>query len=110
MMTFSLTYVPRKYYKTAKKLLEILSQYKFTEECLYVETHTEALSGNSQIKYEALHKIYELQDMIYIFISNNQAYILEKKNFNAESFQKLRRILQDKIGKMYFRYSKDRGM
>ncbi|MDF2613805.1 MAG: YcxB-like protein [Clostridia bacterium] len=109
VMTFSLVYVPRKYYKTAKKMLETPAQYKFTEEYLYVEAHTETTSGHSQVKYEGLHKIYESQDMVYIFLSNNQAYILEKKNFNAEDFQKLRRILQDKLGKMYFKYSKDRG-
>lgn len=106
LMTFLLTYVPKKYYKTAKKFLETPSRYKFTEEFLYVESHSEEASGSTKIKYEALHKIYELEDMIYIFINNSQAYILEKKIFNEESFQWLRNILIDKLGKKYKIYKK----
>jgi hypothetical protein len=107
VMTFLMLYIPKKYYKTAAKLLGGSNKYKFTEEYFYAESNSEVNRGVSQIKYEALHKVYETEAMLYIFISNAQAFIVEKKNLKTEDIKVIRGILKSKLGKMYINYSKE---
>jgi hypothetical protein len=105
LMTYLLVYFPKKYYNSASKVLGSSIKYKFTRDYFYAESNGESASGSSQIKYDALYKAYETDEMVYIFIDNRQAYPLEKKNFNSEDFQQLREVLQNKLGKMYYKYS-----
>ncbi|MDV3429413.1 MAG: YcxB family protein [Bacillota bacterium] len=104
LMSLLIFYLPKKYYKSAEKMYEGVNQYKFFEDYFTVEKNTDEAKGNSQIKYSALYKIYEVQDYFYIFISRSQAYMVDKSRFNTSEPETLREIFKDKLGKKYYKY------
>ncbi|WP_160673392.1 YcxB family protein [Clostridium sp. C8-1-8] len=105
LMTYLVIFAPKNYYKTAKKVIENPTIYRFTSEYIEVELIAEAISGNSIIKYDSFHKIYEIGDMFYLYISNRQAHIVPKNDIEEETLKKLRIIFKSKLGKKYHNYS-----
>lgn len=101
---YSVVFVPKKYYKTAKQFAENSTTYRFTLECLEVESKSDESSSNSSIRYDAFHRIYELDEVIYIFISNIQAFIVPKNDIPEETMKQLRGIFKSKLGKKYHNY------
>jgi hypothetical protein len=93
-------FVPRKRYQGIKDFVTEPNKYRFTDNTLYVESS----SGTSVLRYGALHKVYELDEVLYIFISSAQVFIVEKKGFSQESLQSLREALRYKLGEKYRNY------
>lgn len=99
--------IPKKYYKSSNRNFSGSIKYKFTNDYIYVESNAEGASSSSKINYTNLYKIYEIDDMLYMFINITQAYIIKKKNLNLEEIQQLRIFLKNKVGKAYITYLKD---
>lgn len=106
-MMFLIYVAPRLYYKSAKKFIEAPNRYRFAKDYMEVETNSELSSGTSKIMYEAIHKVCEIDEMLLIFISNNQAFTIPKKDCSPEKVQAIRNILCGKV-KKYKNYSKRR--
>lgn len=60
-------FLPKKQYEKNRKVLERTVKYKFTQDYIYTEASSEEVSGSSKFKYEALYKVCEVEDMIYIY-------------------------------------------
>jgi len=82
-----------------------LTKYKFGSDQVEVETVGESSSSFSRIKYGDIFRVYEIENYIYIFISNNQAFIIRKNNIPADRIPLLRSILTNQVNK-YFNYTK----
>ena len=93
------------YYKSAKLNLGAINKFNFAEEYLIAESVSELANGCSKIRYNALYKVYEIDDLIFILISKSQAFIIPKKDCTSQDIIDLRRILQGKV-KKYKNYSK----
>lgn len=104
LMSFLIYYLPKKYYKSAEKIYEGINRYKFFRDYFTVEKNTDEAKGNSEIKYSALYKIYEVNEYFYIFISRTQAYMVDKKGFEASEFDAVREIFKNKLGRKYYKY------
>ncbi len=97
--------IPKRYYRSAKNIIESTNKFRFTEEYMEVESTSELANDTSHIMYNALNRVCEIEDMIFIYLSNSQAYIIPKKDCTPENIQKLRTILNSKV-KKYNNYSK----
>jgi hypothetical protein len=106
VMAILFFYMPKKGYDTAKVHFSAPNIYRFTEDALYAESMSELSKGTSEIRYEAIHRIYEFKKVIYIFISNAQAFPIDKSNFDPEGLKRVREILKGKLGKKYKSYVK----
>jgi len=78
---------------------------KFGNDQVEVETVGESSSGFSRIKYGDIFRVYEIDDYFYMFISNNQAFIIRKNNIPVDRIPLLRSILTNQVNK-YFNYTK----
>ena len=105
VLTVMLFVLPKLYYKSSKISSESTNEYKFFEEYLTIESDSELVYGSSRIGYAALYRIYEVDDFIFIYISNAQAFIVPKENCSPSDVDELRNILQGKV-KIYKDYSK----
>ena len=101
---YLVVFAPKKYYNTAQKFIENLTIYRFTPEYLDVESKAEIASGNSSIRYDAFHMIYEMDEVIYLFISNRQALLVPKNGIQVEILEQLRAIFKNSLGKKYHNY------
>jgi hypothetical protein len=104
-MSYLVIFAPKNYYKTAKKVMENLTIYKFTPEYLDVESKAEVASFNSSIRYDAFYMIYEMDEVFFLFTSNRQAYLVPKNDIPVEILEQLRTIFKFKLGKKYHNYS-----
>ena len=84
-----------------------LTKYKFGSDQVDIETVGESSGGFSRIKYGDIFRVYEIDDYIYIFISNNQAFIIDKNKISADRIPILRSILTNQV-KKYYNYAKNR--
>ena len=84
-----------------------LTKYKFGCDQVEIETVGESSSGFSRMKYGDIFRVYEIDDYIYIFISNNQAFIIDKNKIPVERLPILRSILTNQVKKYYY-YAKNR--
>ena len=104
-MIFLLFISPKIYYKSSKTLIEAEVRYDFWEDYMVVEAESELANGSSKITYSALHKVYEIEELILLYLNNRQAYIIPKKSCTEEDINNLRIILERKVEKYvnYFR-------
>ncbi len=107
LMLYLMIYAPKRNFKTYKLLQGSLTKYKFGSDQVEIETVGESSSGFSRIKYGDIFRVYEIDDYFYIFISNNQAFIIGKNNIPADRIPLLRSILANQV-KKYFNYTKRR--
>ena len=73
----------KEYFKSNKVAQNSVINYTFEEDKIVIETER----GSSFIKYDEVYKVYETKTNIYLFISNNQAYVIVKENCSDELTQ-----------------------
>jgi len=98
LVFFTRTNLPRLQYKHFKKLLEAPQKLQLFADFFTVESDTAQFSGKTSMKYEALYKAYETDDMFYLYINKYQAHLLPKAALGEEAIQELRSILHAKLG------------
>lgn len=95
-----------KYYKAVGKELEKPITFTFYDDHFNVDSVSEQVASASDITYDSLFKCYEVQKAFFLYVSNVQAYIVSKKDMNAEQLETLRGLLVDHIGKRFHQYAK----
>lgn len=106
LISYLVAFAPKIYYKTAKKVIEHPTIYRFASESLDVELKAELTNGKSLITYDSFYKIYETDSYLYLYISISQAHIVPKKDIPINVMEKLRTIFKSKLGKNYYNYCK----
>ena len=105
LMLFLIFVLPKLYYKSARNFAESTNKYRFTDEYMLVESSSNLTKGSSQIEYSALHKVLEIDEMILIYISSSQAFVIPKKDCFSGDIQYLQKLLKSKV-KKYKNYCK----
>ena len=49
------------------------------------------------MKYSALHKVYETENYLYLFITSAQAYLFDKSKIAGETAQEVRAIISRQL-------------
>ena len=97
-------YMPRKCWKNNFKIANTKIKYIFFEDKLLVENNNDSMNGTSKIKYEFLHKVYEFNDVLYIFITKSQALVVQKIAFSDDEIKECRSKLKSILNKNYYEY------
>lgn len=90
--------LPPMYYNRSKKYAEKNYIVEFKEKTIRLDGASIPASGYLELYYKGLHKVFETRDVVYMYITASQAFILPKKDFILGSPEELCRLLQRKIG------------
>ena len=73
--------------------------YLFTDEKLFVTLHQKEHESKGHITYRAMYKVIDTPKFLFIFISSNQAYLIQKDRFESiEEYEKvIERIKKDNV-------------
>jgi hypothetical protein len=90
-------------YKTSKVHFESTQRFTFGPDDVQIETFGQNVTGSSAYRYEAFHKVCEVKDAFYLYVNNNQAHLVSKRNMSAADEDDLARLLEEKLGKKFVR-------
>jgi|GEM_PF-4732636 len=83
-------YEMKKYYKSAEDLLNSETVYEFNDNDLYVCDKY----GQSRLPYDNFYKVMETNTALYIYITNKQSFIIDKKQNDLDTLVKVTVLLQ----------------
>lgn len=89
---------PRMYYNQAKTTSDVSMNMEFYEDSFTIYYEGAVTSGESNFRYNALYKVYELPKAFYIYITSSQAYLLDKDKLTDYEIPSLRDLLKEKAG------------
>jgi hypothetical protein len=87
------------YSKNISSLAKKTQHYVFENDYFTVRAGGNEEEGFSKIKYSSLSKVHETKNYFYIYISNLQAYVLDKSQITNASPEELSRLLQSSLEK-----------
>ena len=93
---------PKKRYQTVEAAYRQNKFYHMDEKKIEIESE----KGTAKLTYEDIFKAYEIDDFFYLYLSNTEALIMDKRNFTAGDPLDFRKILQDNLGKFFNVYCK----
>lgn len=90
--------MPKLNYKKLGKLRDSINEYVFTDEGFTETVIGDGVSGNANIDYSVIQKIYESNDYFYLFNTNRSAYIIDKRSIeNKDDIIQLENLLYKKV-------------
>ena len=93
----------RKNYEINKLTFQdMIYEYEFTDTNVNVHVTNKNTENHSSLTYQAIYKVPETANHLYIFISSNQAFIVSKDTFDNEEC--LKEVI-DKIKKENIKYN-----
>ena len=81
--------------KTDKVLFDYTNELYFYDE--YIQVKNKAFESDSKIPYNIINKVLETKDFYLIYLNNNQASVIRKKDIYKEQETLLRSLLKDKV-------------
>lgn len=105
LMLYLMILAPKQNFKTYNLLKGSSINYKFFRDEVEIETIGASSNSISKIKYRGVYRVYEIDEYFYIYISNNQAFVIGKNNLPTENILILRSVLSNQVNK-YFNYVK----
>jgi len=85
-LTFFYIFLPRisanSAFKKSPALFDTGLSFTFHEEHFTVKT-TGMVSGTSDIRYEFLYRVYQTKDSFYLYLQQQQSYIIDKTSFTV---------------------------
>lgn len=98
MIVFTGFILPKIQYKQNALLHGVVNELSFEENKFSVEQHGENASGTAKINYDAVWRVYETKDFIYIYVNSRQAHIVDKSTITGGTAIDLHILLVQKIG------------
>jgi hypothetical protein len=89
--------LPSFLFNRSKKLLGIENTFVFCEDEFLLSSESPLFQGNSKMKYSAMHKVYETENYLYLFLTSAQAYLLDKSKIASETADELRGIISRQL-------------
>ncbi len=90
--------LPRILYNKNKLIHGVENIITFNEQDFEIKQDGDNAKGTAAINYSAVQRIYETKEYIYIYISPQQAHIVDKSTVTGGSLTDLRILLVSKIG------------
>lgn len=78
------------------------NEYIFCDNVVKVFTKSEGYNGAAEMKYTLLVKAYETSKYLFLYQSNNQAFIVDKATVVGGSFEDIRKKISSFLGDKYF--------
>jgi hypothetical protein len=83
----------------SQKTVGAINQYVFYETEYRIDIQSGLGNSSSQIKYSALHCVYETHECLYLFLNARLAYIVDKSVLPSGLALELRAILSKQVKK-----------
>ncbi len=80
--------------RQAGKSLGCVNRYEFTEEGFTATSDMPDFSGTSQTKYAMIKRVYETDRYLFLIMTNNAAFIIEKSTLSDNEDAILQKTLQ----------------
>lgn len=80
-----------------------VNNFALTEEEILVDSKSTLGRGNSRLNYSALESVHETEEAFYLYISKQQAYILNKSDITEGTVSELQSLLKEKVPKYVVR-------
>lgn len=93
--------LPEIQYRSLAKMKDTENNYIFTENTLKIQTKSEVHSGESEIEYAMIQKVYETSGYFFIYITGNQVFIVDKSTVEGGSHDDIRNKLGDYLKDKY---------
>ena len=85
-------------YKQNKLLHGVVNNIVFKDNAMLIEQSGENTSATAEINYEAVWRVYETKEFIYVYVNPCQAHIVDKSTVMGGTAMDLRMLLVLKIG------------
>lgn len=98
VLVFARFVLPKIQYKQNKLLHGVENKITFEEDQMLIEQHGENTNATATMKYDAIWKVYEAKEYIYIYVNSRQAYIVDKSTVVGGTAMNLRMFLVKNVG------------
>ena len=89
-------------YKKSPALFDVGIGFSFCEDYFSVLT-TGMMSGTTDIQYGALYRVYQTKDYFYLYLQQNQSYLLDKSSFTSGCPEDLAVLLKKVLPRKKYR-------
>ncbi len=96
-------FIPRLVFKRSASFMS-LSHLEFFDDGFTEDTKASTTTAHTEHSYDALHKLSESNEDIYLYIAPNQAYIVDKCGFTKGNPDSLKRFLYTKVEPKIVKY------
>ena len=93
--------LPRIRYNAMAQLKNAVNEYTFYDDMMRVTTKGDECSGESEIKYTGISRVYETSKYFFMYQTKNQALVVDKRTFEGTSANEVSERLQAVLGKKY---------
>lgn len=94
--------LPRIRYNALKNMKDAENTYIFGEDIIKIFTESQEYNGSAEVTYAMLLSGYETSQFIFLFLSNQQIFAIEKTTITGGTHEKLRSKLMSVVGKKYY--------
>ncbi len=98
MLIFVRFILPKIQYKQNKMLHGVVNEATFKDNEISIEQRGENVCGTTTVKYDAVWRVYETKDFIYLYVNLRQAYIVDKATVTSGTAADLRMFLMKTVG------------
>lgn len=90
--------LPKSQYKRNKLLHGVVNSFTFQQSEILIEQQGENTDSTAKINYEAVWRVYETKDFVYIYVNPRQAHIVDKDTIEGSTPLELRAFLIGQLG------------
>ncbi len=80
----------------SRGVIGCVNTYEFGDEDLLVTSNSSTVNGQSRLKYSQLD-VYETQDAFFLYVSRQQAFIVNKAEMTEQEISELQSLLREKV-------------
>ena len=95
------------YKKTNANFKNRRNTFVFNDDKINIASITATHNDTSEFAYDAIVKVYENAEYIYLYVTARRAYLLNKKGFESGTALDLRNLLQTKLPSIKYKYSRE---
>lgn len=89
--------LPKLVARMSKSVIGGVNIYVFTDAVVYIESALPTAIGNSTFSYAHFDSVYETRDTYYLFITKQQAFVLNKSDIFEGSYYDLKYLLTSNL-------------
>jgi len=94
IIVFKWLFMPKIIYrKSNAKLKDMKNEFVFSKESIHLESRAESYSGNAEIDYNIIQKVYETDTFFYLYINAHTAYAVDKSRIENGTALELKNLL-----------------
>lgn len=93
--------LPKISYKATAKMKDAVNEYIFLDDMIKVFTKSDEYNGEAKIEYSLFAKVYETSKYLFMYQTNNQAFVIDKSTIEGGTTEDIRMKLYSFLGDKY---------